>query len=86
MQTVATTPETIGYVSLGSLADTVKAVKVENVTPSTDTVLSGEYKSSRPFLYVAGGDLSEAAQKYVDFVLSAEGQKVVEENGFISVQ
>ena len=86
MQTVATTPETIGYVSLGSLADTVKAVKVENVTPTTETVLSGEYKISRPFLYVAGGDLSEAAQKYVDFVLSAEGQKVVEENGFIPVQ
>lgn len=86
MQTVATTPNTIGYVSLGSLADTVKAVKVENVAPSTETVLSGEYKISRPFLYVAGGELSAAAQKYVDFVLSAEGQKVVEENGFIPVQ
>ena len=86
MQTVATTPNTIGYVSLGSLSDTVKALKVENVTPSEETVLSGEYKISRPFLYVAGGELSEAAQAYVDFVMSAEGQKIVEENGFIKVQ
>ena len=86
MQTVATTPNTIGYVSLGSLSDAVKALKVENVTPTTETVLSGEYKISRPFLYVAGGELSEAAQMYVDFVLSAEGQKIVEESGFIKVQ
>jgi len=86
MQTVASTPNTIGYVSLGSLSDTVKAVKIENVTPSTDTVLSGEYKISRPFLYIAGGKLSEAAQKYVDFVLSKDGQKIVEENGLIPVQ
>lgn len=86
MQTVATTPNTIGYVSMGSLSDTVKAVKVENVTPSEDAVLSGEYKISRPFLYVTGGNLSEAAQKYIDFVLSAEGQKIVKESGFIPVQ
>lgn len=86
MQTVATTPNTIGYISLGSLSDTVKAVKVENVTPSEEAVLSGEYKISRPFLYVTGGELSEAAQKYIDFVLGAEGQKIVKESGFIPVQ
>jgi phosphate transport system substrate-binding protein len=86
MQTVASTPNTIGYVSLGSLSDTVKALKVENVTPSEDAVLSGEYKISRPFLYVTGSELSEAAQKYIDFVLSAEGQKIVKESGFIPVQ
>jgi phosphate transport system substrate-binding protein len=86
MQTVATTPNTVGYVSMGSLSDTVKALKVENVTPSEDTVLSGGYKISRPFLYVTGGELTEAAQKYIDFVLSAEGQKIVKESGFIPVQ
>lgn len=86
LQTVATTPNTIGYISLGSLTDTVKAVKVEGVTPTTETVLSGEYKISRPFLYVVGGELTEAAQMYIDFVLSAEGQAIVEESGFISVQ
>jgi phosphate transport system substrate-binding protein len=86
MQTVASTPNTIGYVSLGSLSDTVKAVKVEGVAPSTETVLSGEYKISRPFIYITGGELSEAAQKYVDFVMSPEGQQIVEDNGFIKVQ
>ena len=85
IQTVATTPNTIGYVSLGSLGDSVKAVKVENVAPSEETVLSGEYKISRPFLYVTGGELSEAAQLFIDFVMSEEGQAIVEESGFIPV-
>lgn len=86
MQTVSTTPNTIGYVSLGSLTDSVKTVKVEDVVPSKETVLSGEYKISRPFIYTTGGELSEAAQMFVDFIMSAEGQKIVEENGFIPVQ
>ena len=85
MQTVATTPNTIGYVSLGSLSDTVKAVKVEDVAPSNETVLSGEYKISRPFLYVIGGELTEAAQLFIDFILSEDGQAIVEESGFIPV-
>ncbi len=86
MQTVATTPNTIGYVSLGSLSDTVKAVKVEGVAPTEETVLSGEYKISRPFLYVAGGEPSEAAKLFIDFILSEEGQKIVEESGFVPVK
>lgn len=85
LQTVATTPDTIGYISLGSLADTVKAVNVEGVAPAMETVLSGEYKISRPFLYVTGGELTEAAQLYIDFVMGEEGQALVEENGFIKV-
>jgi phosphate transport system substrate-binding protein len=86
MQTVATTPNTIGYVSLGALSDTVKTVNVEGVTPSEETVLSGEYKISRPFLYVVGGELTEAAQFFIDFILSEEGQAIVEESGFIPVR
>lgn len=85
MQTVATTPNTIGYVSLGSLGDTVKTVDVEGVSPNEDTVLSGEYKISRPFLYVTGSELTEAAQLFIDFILSEEGQAIVEESGFIPV-
>lgn len=86
MQTVATTPNTIGYVSLGSLNDKVKVVNVEGVKPSTETVLSGEYKISRPFVYVAGSKFSDAAKKYVDFVMSEEGQKIVKDCGFIPVK
>jgi len=86
LQTVATTPNTIGYVSLGSLDDTVKAVAVEGVSPGKETVLSGEYRISRPFLYVTGGELTEAAQLFIDFVLSDEGQAIVEESGFVPVK
>lgn len=85
MQTVTTTPNTIGYVSLGTLSDTVKAVNVEGVTPNIETVLSGEYKISRPFLYVTGSEITEAAQLFIDFVMSEEGQTIVEESGFIPV-
>jgi phosphate transport system substrate-binding protein len=85
-QAVSGAKNSIGYISLGSMNDTVKAVKVEGVDPSEAAVLDGSYKLSRPFLYVKGGDLSPQAQAYVDFVLSPEGQKIVTEEGFISAQ
>lgn len=84
-QTVATTPNSIGYVSLGALDETVTAVSVEGVTPSSETVLDGTYKISRPFIYVAGTELSDVAQVYLDFVMSEEGQSIVAE-GFIPVK
>jgi len=76
-QTVASTPDSIGYISLGALDDTVKALNVEGVAPSNDTVLSGDYKISRPFIYVSGEEVSPAAQAFLDFVLSDEGQAIV---------
>jgi phosphate transport system substrate-binding protein len=84
--TVSSTPNTIGYVSLGSLDDTVTALKVEGVTPAVPAVLDNTYKISRPFIYVVGETVSEATQMYLDFVLSDEGQAVVADNGFISVK
>ncbi|HZK61062.1 MAG TPA: phosphate ABC transporter substrate-binding protein [Anaerovoracaceae bacterium] len=84
--TVASTPNTIGYVSLGALDDSVKAVTVEGVVPSIENIIDGNYKISRPFIYVVGDEVSEAAQMYLDFVLSEEGQAVVVDNGFISVK
>lgn len=86
METVSTTPDSIGYVSLGALNDSVKVVKVEGVEASIETVLSGEYKIQRPFVYVVNGELSETAQAFIDFVLSPEGQIIVEENGFVPVK
>lgn len=85
-ETVAKTPNSIGYVSLGALDETVKAVKVEGVEATVDTVLSGEYKIQRPFVYVVGSEMSDAAKAFIDFALSEEGQKIVEENGFIPVK
>lgn len=84
-QTVATTPNTMGFVSLAALDPTVIAVNVEGIAPSAETVLSGEYKISRPFIYVVGGEVSPVAQKFVDYVLSKDGQQLVKESGFIPV-
>ncbi|HZK88350.1 MAG TPA: phosphate ABC transporter substrate-binding protein, partial [Anaerovoracaceae bacterium] len=84
--TVASTPNTIGYVSLGALDDTVKALTVEGVESTVEMVIAGTYKISRPFIYVVGESVSEATKMYLDFVLSDEGQAVVVDNGFISIK
>ena len=86
IKTVSSTPDSKGYVSLAAVSDEVKALKVEGVEASKDTVLDGTYKISRPFVYVTGNDISESAKAFIDFVLSDKGQELVEENGFIPVQ
>lgn len=85
-QTVENTPDSIGYISLGSLSDKVKALKVEDVEATTENVLDESYKLARPFIYVAGSEISDTAQKFLDFVMSEDGQAVVEEAGFIPVK
>ena len=84
MQTVAGNKAAIGYISLGSLDDTVKAVKVDGVEPSAEAVKDGSYKVSRPFNIVTKDSVSEVAQDFIDFILSEDGQKVVEEEGCVS--
>lgn len=86
LQAVGSTPGAIGYVSMEALNDTVTAVKVDGVSISKETVLDGTYAISRPFIYAVAGEVSEAAQAFIDFVMSAEGQALIEENGFIPVQ
>ena len=84
--TVANTPNSIGYVSLGSMGNSVKAVKVEGIEATSENVIAETYKISRPFIYVTGGEISAEAQAYIDFVLSEAGQNLVQENGFIPVK
>lgn len=84
-ETVSTTPNSIGYVSLGSLDDSVKVLTVEGVEATSENVVSGDYKIQRPFVYVVGSEVSETAQAFIDFAMSDEGQKIVEENDFIPV-
>jgi len=86
VQTVGATEHSIGYISLGSLNDSVVALKVEGVAPSSATVLDGSYVISRPFILITGRDLSEQAQAFIDFIMSAEGQSIVEKSGFIPVK
>ena len=75
----------IGYISLGSLNDTVKAVKVGSVEATAENVKSGDYVISRPFNIAYKGELSEVAQDFVDYILSSDGQKVVADEGYVSV-
>lgn len=84
MQTIAGNEAAIGYISLGSLDDSVKALKVDGVDATTDNVKSGDYKVSRPFNIVTKEDLSDAAKDFIDYILSDEGQAVVSEEGYVS--
>lgn len=85
MTSVASDPAAIGYISLGSLNDTVKALTIDDVAATADNVKSGDYKVSRPFNIVTTDNLTDAAQDFIDFIMSADGQAVVEENGYIAV-
>ncbi len=76
----------IGYVSLGSLSDTVKAVSVDGVEPTVENIKAGKYKVSRPFNIATKDDLSEIASDFVDFLLSDEGQKIITDEGYISTE
>lgn len=75
----------IGYISLGSLNDTVKAIKVGSVEATAENVKSGDYVISRPFNIAYKGELSEVAQDFVDYILSSDGQKVVADEGYVAV-
>lgn len=75
----------IGYISLGSLDKSkVKALKVDGAEAATDNVKNGEYKVSRPFNIATKGDTTGVASDFIKFILSADGQAVVEKNGYIS--
>lgn len=85
MSNVAGNKAAIAYISLGSLNNTVKAVKVEGVAPSAETVKDKTYKLQRPFNIVTKSSLSDVAKDFVSFILSSDGQKVVEDNKYVSV-
>ena len=75
----------IGYVSLGSLNDTVKALKIDGVEPTVENIKSDSYQVYRPFNIATKGEVSEAAQDFIDYILSAEGQQIVSDEGYITI-
>ena len=83
LTTVAGDKSAIGYTSLGSLDDTVKVLKIDGTEASVANIKAGSYKISRPFNIVTKDKISEAAQDFINFILSSDGQAVVEENGYI---
>lgn len=85
MTTVAGDAYAIGYISLGSMNDTVKAVQIDGVDATVENIKSGDYKIARPFNIATKEGLSATAQDFIDFIMSADGQAVIEDNGYISV-
>lgn len=85
MTTVAGDSNSIGYISLGSLNDTVKAVKVNGVEATSDNIKNGKYEISRPFNIATKDDVSSLAKDFINYILSDEGQKVITDNGYVEV-
>ena len=86
MTTVAGNPDAIGYISLGSLDSTVKALEIDGVAATVDNINNGTYKVYRPFNIATKEGLSETAQDFVNFIMSEQGQAIVAEEGYISVE
>ena len=81
IQTVAGNTGAIGYISLGSLDDTVKGVKIDGVEPTAENIENGSYTVSRPFNVATKGELTnEAAQDFMNYIMSTEGQAIVAED------
>lgn len=84
MTTVAGNESAIGYISLGSLGSDVKAVLIDGVEATVENVKNGFYPVARPFNIATNGEAQGLAKDFIDFILSDEGQAVVEENGYVS--
>lgn len=84
MTTIAGNTEAIGYISLGSLNDTVKAVKIDGAEASVDNIKSNVYKIARPFNIATKEGLSDVAADFIKFIMSEDGQNVIEEKKYIS--
>ena len=85
MTSVAGNDCAIGYISLGSMNDTVKALKIDGVEASVENIKNGTYKVARPFNIATKAEVSDAAADFIAFIMSAEGQAVIEANGYIAV-
>jgi len=84
--TVGTTPGAIGYVGHGYLTKKVKDIPVEGIKATKQTILSGKYSLSRPLFMYTNGKPAGDIKKFIDFVLSKEGKKMVEEEGFVGLK
>lgn len=85
-QSVSQDPNAIGYISIGVLDSSVKAVKIEGVEPIEDNVKNGKYKLQRPFLFLTKDEPKGLVKEFIDFTLSEEGQAIVEKHHYIKVK
>lgn len=75
----------IGYISLGKVENTVKVLKIDGVTPTSDTITNKTYPIQRPFLCLTRGEETRLVKTFLDFIRSPEGQQVVEKKGYVAV-
>ena len=85
LTSVAGDPAAIGYVSMGSLNETVKAISVDGVAATVEGIKDGSYTLSRPFVVTTFGEVGEIAQDFLNYIMSAEGQAVISEEGCIAI-
>ena len=85
ISTVAGNEYAIGYISLGSMNNSVKALKIDGVSPDKLNVKRGTYPIARPFNVATKSQISEIAQDFLDFIMSADGQSIVDASGYVSV-
>jgi phosphate transport system substrate-binding protein len=83
---IAQDPAGIGYVSVGHIDQTVAAVAIDSVAPTSDTVTSGKYPIARGLYSNTKGDPAKLTKKFIEFLYSADGQKIISANGFIPVK
>ncbi|MCB4791047.1 MAG: phosphate ABC transporter substrate-binding protein [Elusimicrobia bacterium] len=84
--TVANTPGAIGYVGVGYITSSVKAVPIDGIAASKVTVLTGKYPYSRALFMYTNGQPQGKVKDFIDFILSKDGQKIVEEEGFVGLK
>ena len=83
-QVISSDPDAIGFLSLGLIDRSVKAVVLDGVSPTRDNVVNGSYRLSRPFLFVARAEPTGSAGQFVDFVLSEDGMKILDAEGLVT--
>lgn len=85
IMTIAGDLYSIGYISLGSMNDMVKAISIDGADATMENIKNGIYKITRPFNIATKKDISEPAQDFIDFIMSADGQTIIENNGYVSI-
>jgi phosphate transport system substrate-binding protein len=83
---IAHDPEAIGYISLGLVDGSVKALNIDGIRPARENVENGSYRLVRPFMFIFNGQLEGTARLFVDFVLSPQGQRMLEQEGLIAAK
>jgi phosphate transport system substrate-binding protein len=79
-------PAAIGYMSLGLVGKDLKAVAIDGIQPTVENVIAGHYNLVRPLLFVTKGTANAAAQKFIDYVLSSQGQSILATEGLVKIR